>query len=795
MQEHTLRLLEFDKIRAAIGGGAQLAATRSHMGELIRPVTDRAAIERRRDAVSEIVSLVLAGHDVSLTEMAEPEEWLQRARIMDSFLSAGELLGVRTLLDNIAAVRRFYNDHKSQAPRVAALVERLETLPELRRALGDAIDDDGQVRDDASPELRRIRIELRQVRQRLERRLQAMLSNPDFQDALAGDRPTQRGGRLVLPVKANRWTTVGGLVHDRSNTGQTFFVEPAATIEMGNDLQNRAAEEESEVRRILMELTNRLRPHLDEMREGFQVLVNVDLLRAAAMYSRRWEMLPAELAGEGAALELVGARHPLLQATLKLEGRQDQLVPLSLEMKDPIRTLAVTGSNTGGKTVTLKTVGLIALMAQSGLHVPAKRAVLPVFDEVLVDIGDEQSIEQSLSTFSGHMSQIVRIIGAADERSLVLLDELGSGTDPAEGGALACAILERLSRAKSHVMVTTHLREVKIFCQDHPAMMNAAMEFDMQSLRPTYRLIQGEPGQSHAVAIARRLGLPEEVVTTAEQHLTDEHLNMERLLSRLNEDRRLLRENLEQAERDRKQAAQDRLALEQELAELKKGRKSMMREAYEQASGIVSNAERQMQELLREIRSKGTEGGAEVEALRGQIRERRRKLARGAEQVAERDRPRLSADNLRVGQAVYVERFKSNGKIEAVDRRKNRVTVNVGGLTIEISPSDLSLPAPQQESERGQAAGGTRGRTSNEMSLEINLIGQRVAEAMPRLEQFIDAAMLADYGQVYIIHGRGTGAMMKAVHDYLREHPQVESFRSGSEAEGGIAVTVAKMKE
>ncbi len=795
MHEHTLRLLEFQKIRAAIAAQARMEATRQAIEHLVRPVTDRQAIARRRDAITEVVSLLLAGHDVVISDVPQPDEWLQRARIIDAFLSPQELLGVRGLLDNIASVRRFYNDHKSQAPIVASLVERLETLPELRRALADTIDDDAQVRDDATPELRRLRIELRQVRQRLERRLQSMLSSPDLQDALAGDRPTQRGGRLVLPVKANRWTSVGGLVHDRSNTGQTFFVEPAATIEMGNDLQNRAAEEENEVRRILLDLTNRLRPHLDDLREGFNVLVNVDFLHAAGLYSRRWDMLPADLAEDDRALELVDARHPLLQATLKAEGRQDQLVPLSIRIQDPVRTLAVTGSNTGGKTVTLKTVGLIALMAQSGLHVPARRAVLPVFDDVLVDIGDEQSIEQSLSTFSGHMAQIVRIMTSADERSLVLLDELGSGTDPAEGGALACAILQRLSQARAHVLVTTHLREVKIFCQDHPAMMNAAMEFDMQSLRPTYRLIQGEPGQSHAVAIARRLGLPDDVVSLAEQHLSDEHLNMESLLARLNEDRRLLREQLDGAERDRRQAAQERQTLEQELGDLKKQRKAMLRDAYAQATGIVSNAERQMQNLLREVRSTGAEGGAGVEAAREQMRQRRRKLSAGAEQVSERDRPRLSAADLKPGQSVYVERFRSDGKIEAVDRRKNRVTVNVGGLTIEISPQDLSRPAPQERSEQGQGSAMRKTSAARDMPLEINLIGQRVAEALLRLEQFIDQALLADYGQIYVIHGRGTGALMKAVHDYLREHPQIESFRSGGETEGGIAVTVAKIKE
>jgi DNA mismatch repair protein MutS2 len=793
MDAHTLRLLEFDKIVASIASGAVLEATREAAAEMLAPLVDPVRIAQRRDTIAEIMALVRNDLSFDIADLTDPREFLNRAHIEGSMLTAAELAQVAQLLRNAAGIKRFFKTHHADAPLAGGLAGQLVSLPEVLKDLNRAISEDGLVSDDASPELRRLRRTIRSTYGSIEKRLLKLLRNPDLRDSFSGDRPTQRNGRLVLPMKNNRWTSVGGLVQDRSHTGQTFFVEPAATIELGNELQNLAAKEEAEVRRVLRALTGRLRPHLDDLRDSFGVLIRIDLWRAAAGMGHRCNMVPAEMVDADRPLELVAAWHPLLESTLAAEGRTDDLVPLSIRIDPTLRVLAVTGSNTGGKTVALKTLGLLALMAQAGLPVPAQRAALPIFDRVLVDIGDEQSIEQSLSTFSGHMAQIVNVLRGATDRSLVLLDELGSGTDPAEGGALACAIIKSLASRRATAVLTTHLREVKIFCHEHDGMQNAAMEFNAETLRPTYRLVQGEPGQSHAVTIAQRLGLPSEVIDHARGFLTDEHLNLESLLSKMAEERRRLRDELAQAGRDREQAAEQRRQLEADLAESKAERKTLLRRAYQEAAGIVDNTRREMQQVVREAREQ-TGDAADVETLRQKVSSKRQRLSEGSRHTTERSRPKVPSEELRQGLAVYVEPMRANGTIESVNRNKRRASVNIRGLSVDVRLDDLSLAeaaapgarrSPQTEISRAETMA----------SMELNLIGQRVHEAVAQLDHFLNQACLSDVGLLHIIHGRGTGALMRAVHEYLKEHPLVASFRSGNETEGGIAVTVVKLKE
>lgn len=795
MNRHCLELLEFAKVREALAGLTVLEAARAALAELIAPGTDAREIALRRDQTSELVALLTGGHAAEIVPLADPRPALDRVRIAGSHLDPTELLQVGLLLRNATKVRQFFKTHAEAAPLVNRLAGGLLVLSDLEQAIDRAIGDDGTVRDSASPELHHIRRSLAEARRRIERKLENLLHNPDLADAFAGDRPTQRGGRLVLPVKASRWTALGGLVHDRSQTGQTFFVEPPEVVEMGNDLQNLAAEEEMEVRRILLALTERLRPHLDTMRFSFQVLIQIDVVQAAARLSRRYNMVPAAIAAPGEVTELVDARHPILQAALDADRRAEQLVPLTLRFDKGLRTIAITGSNTGGKTVALKTIGLLALMAQSGLHLPARRATLPIFDDVLVDIGDEQSIEQSLSTFSGHMTQIVSVLKNTTARSLVLLDELGSGTDPAEGGALACSILQSLADRGATTIATTHLREVKIYCDEHPGMQNAAMEFDLATLRPTFKLIQGQPGQSHALTIARRLGLPDEVFERARSLMSDEHLNLEQLLARATEDRRRLTVELETASHDREIAASERQKLQDELAELKRDRKALLQEAYREASGIVDNTKREMQQVLREAKEKVAGGVTGVEPLREKVRQRKEAMTRGAAASEERHRPRVSAEAIRPGQTVYLETFRANGTVQEVNLRKGRASVLVRGLAVEVKISDLSLPEDSPASKAAATPAQFTSAAYQSAPLEINLIGRHVVEAVEELDRFLDQACLADYAQVSVIHGRGTGALMRGLHEHLRGHRLVESFRSGNQAEGGVAVTVVKLKE
>jgi len=795
---HSQELLEFNKVVEAIAAAASLEATRAAAAEVLVPTTDRAVIAERRDTIGETMALIQGDHWLPVSEVADPREFLQRTHIAGSMLTAPELAQVARLLRNASAIKRFCKTHHQRTPLLGRLVGQLVSLPEVEAELARAISDDGLVTDDASPELRRLRRTIQSAVGRIEKRLLTLLHDPNLAEAFSGDRPTQRNGRLVLPMKSSHWTSVGGLVQDRSHTGQTFFVEPAATIELGNELQNLAAEEENEVRRILLALTERLRPYLDDLIASFDVLVRIDLLRAAATVAWRRGMAPAEMVDDGRPLELVDAWHPVLASTLQTAGRPADLVPLSLKIPADLRVLAVTGSNTGGKTVALKTVGLVVLMAQAGLPVPARRAALPLYDEVLADIGDEQSIEQSLSTFSGHLTRLVAVLRKATSRSLVLLDELGSGTDPAEGGALACAIIKSLARRRATTMLTTHLREVKIFCHEREGMQNAAMEFNAETLRPTYRLVQGEPGQSHALTIAERLGLPHDVIGRARDFLSDEHLNLEKLLSKMSEERRQLRDELDAAAKDRQRAAEDRARLEAELAESRKERKALLRQAYQEAAGIVDNTRREMQQVVRTARQKveSQPDMKAVEALREKVHGKRKRLAEGKERTAERVRPRVNPDSLHQGQTVFVETMRADGRVESVNRNKNRVTVSVRGLSVEVRLDDLSLPdADAAEQQPAAKARSQVVRADLSSSMELNLIGQRVHVALEQLEQFLNRACLSDYGLVRVVHGRGTGALLRAVHDHLKHHPLVEAYRSGDESEGGVAVTMVKLKE
>lgn len=796
MDTHSLQLLEFNKVVEAIAAAATLEATRQAAAEILVPTADRDIIIERRDTIAEIMALVHGDHWLPIGEVADPREFLKRTHIAGSMLTGPELSQVARLLKNASAIKRFCRTHHERAPLVGHLAGQLVSLPEVEAELERAISEDGLVTDDASAELRRLRRTIQSAYGRIEKRLLTLLHDPNLADSFSGDRPTQRNGRLVLPMKSSHWTSVGGLVQDRSHTGQTFFVEPAATIELGNELQNLAAEEENEVRRILLSLTERLRPYLDDLALSFDVLVRIDLLRAAATMAWRRGMAPAEMADEGRPLELVDAWHPVLASTLQTAGRPTDLVPLGLRIPADLRVLAVTGSNTGGKTVTLKTIGLVVLMAQTGLPVPARRAALPLFDQVLADIGDEQSIEQSLSTFSGHLTRLVGVLRKATARSLVLLDELGSGTDPAEGGALACAIIESLAGRRATTVLTTHLREVKIFCHEREGMQNAAMEFNAETLRPTYRLVQGEPGQSHALTIAERLGLPAEVITRSRAFLSDEHLNLEKLLSKMSEERRQLRKELDTAAQERQRAEEERRQLEAELAESKKERKTLLRQAYQEATGIVDNTRREMQQVVRTAREKVEQRPdmKAVEALREKVHGKRKRLAQGKEQTVERVRPKVRPDSLHEGQAVYVETLRANGRVEAVNRNKNRVMVSVSGLSVEVKADDLSLP-DGEAAERPAPAKAQVTRADFSSSMELNLIGQRVHVALENLEQFLNHACMSDYGLVRVIHGRGTGALLRAVHEHLKGHRLVESFRSGDETEGGIAVTMVKLKE
>ena len=832
MDEHTLARLEFAKVLDRIAAGAMLSMGAAAARDM-RPMTDLALIRTRSERIAEGAAALAGGNDFAVERFDDPQAAFDRAAIADSALAPAELQTIAAILRNARDLQKVFKRLRDVAPSLAKLSYDLAPAPELLDAIEKAILPDGTVSDDASPDLRRIRRELKKLQDRLRHRLEALLQNADLKAYLTGDYITQRNGRYVIPILATQVGQIAGIVHDRSDTGHTVFIEPQFVVTMGNELRGLASDEEREVQRILRELTALVRGYLYSLRVTAKTLIEFDLIRAAARYARTHDMTRPAFAEDG-VLKIIGGRHPILEDSLTPGGHK--VVPLDFEIGGRVRTIAITGANAGGKTVGLKTIGILCIMAQTGLLVPARDgSTCPVLQSVLVDIGDEQSIEANLSTFSGHIRHINEILSASGPphsggwhghpmlgdrasfdtctvtqqrvavppaetdavpasgpRTLVLLDEIGAGTDPAEGGALACAILKALHDRGALTVVTTHLGQVKGFVHEQEGMENAAVQFDPETLTPTYQLVIGLPGASHALTIARRFGLPEEVLATAEKLVDSRAIEMEGLLARLTQSLRKAEADAETARRERAEAEEARKNLAERLEEAKHERKEALRKAVEEARGLVDNTRREMEHAMEEARRAGADATA-AKQLRRKVEEKRDSFKKRAGQLAPKPRPAIPLGSLLVGQRVWIETMQRHGTVSRIDERHGKVTVDAGGLSIEVDAS--AVHQPDAESPAPPAP---QGRTvvhrPAAVAPELNLIGQHVEEALRNLERYLNEACLGGLGNVRIIHGFGTGALRDAVHAMLKKHPLIASFHYGEKNEGGRGATIAVLK-
>jgi DNA mismatch repair protein MutS2 len=789
MDPHTLERLEFGKVLDRIAGGCMLPLGAAAVRAIV-PLADPERIRTRADRIAEAMAVLASGNDFPVERFEDPQALLERAAIEDSALAPAELLTVSIILRSARDLQRTFKHLHEAAPSLWKLSMDLAPAPDLLEAIERAIQPDGTVADDASDELRRIRREVRDLQERVRRRLETLLQKADMKPFLTGDYITQRSGRYVIPVLATQAGEVPGIIHDRSDTGYTAFVEPQFAVAAGNQLRSLESDEQRELQRILRDLTRGVRERLYALRASVGILAEFDVLRAAARYARAHDMARPVFADDG-RLRLAGARHPVLEDALAAGG--GKVVPLDFEIGGPVRTIAITGANAGGKTVALKTIGLVCLMAQAGLMVPAKDgSTFPLLERVLVDIGDEQSIEANLSTFSGHIRHTSEILLVAGQRTLVLLDEIGAGTDPAEGGALACALLKALHQRGAMTVVTTHLGQVKGFVHEQPGMENAAVQFDLETLTPTYRLVVGLPGASHALTIARRYGLPQDVLATAEQLVDSRAIEMEGLLARLTESLKKAEADAATARRERAEAEEARKDLAKRLEETKRERKEALRKAVAEAQGLVDNARKEMERAIEEARRKGADATA-ARQLRRKVEKKRSSFKKKAGELAPKARAAVRLDDLRVGRRVWLERMNCHGIVTRVDERRGKVQVSAGGLPIEVDAA--ALREPDAEAAPPPApAGRAVVRRPPSVAPEIKLIGLRVDEAMRALETYLNEACLAGLGSVRIIHGFGTGALRDAVHAMLKKHPLIESFRYGEPHEGGRGATVAVLK-
>ncbi len=776
----TLVTLEFDAILRTIARFAHCDASRDEILAL-RPLAEHIEIVTRAGQVDEIRSLARQRIELPLRAFDDITPVLAAVRPVGAVLDPRDLRLLCPALEIMAAVGRQFA-YRADIPLLQEVAAGLAGFPDILEALERSIDGEGNILDTASKLLFDLRAKKRALTARIRRRLEEIVRERQTAIFLQDDFITQRNGRWVIPVRMDSKGMVPGVVHDVSNTGETAFMEPLEIIGLANELENLVAEEKAEQIRIVREICGWVREDADEMDRQFRAVVRLDLLNAIARFGELVGGNVPEMGG-GREVRLVGACHPLLLLMEKERGGSP-VVPLDLALGEGNSAIVITGPNAGGKTIALKTVGLLILMAQTGIPVPAAAdSVFPLVDDLLIDIGDEQSIEQSLSTFSAHVSSISRILSRAGKRTLVLLDELGTGTEPGQGAAIACAVLRELLDRGALVLATTHLTDIIGFVHRTDGMVNAAMEFDRQRFTPLYRLTVGEPGQSHAIEIARRYGLPDRVIAFALEMAGTLDTQFHGLLAELKEHRQRFDEKLAELDsRETALAAREREAKARH-AGLEARLRAELEEAFGSAREIIAGARREVNAILDEAR-------------REKSREAKRKLEEAEAAVAERQRAlhpgeRLSLERLKEGDTVFVRSIGYDGTVTAIDRRQGRLRVRAGIMDLDVALSDL---APRQGKTPQQKSPARRTTSDDTAPDQLNLVGRRVDDALAELDRFLNHASLERAGELRIIHGKGTGALMRAVRAELDGHPLVREFRRGAPEEGGDGVTVVTLR-
>ncbi len=782
--DKAIRTLELDKILERLAAQTAFSAS-AELARALRPETDLETARRLVAETAEARLLLSSKTDASVGGARDVRSAAARAS-RGAVLLPQELLDIQGTLLAARRLKRTITHGEIEFRLLAAKAQGITDLPALVTAIEGALDDQGMVLDSASPKLARLRRELRVARDRIQEKLQRLLNSQSAQ-YLQEPIVSQRGGRWVVPLQSNFKGRIRGIVHDQSASGATLWIEPLGTVDLNNQFRELQLEEEQEIQRILAELSDLVAEHADRIRWTVETLAVLDLAFAKAKYADAIDAVEPELVPfrpmkgmhPGSTIRLVQARHPLL--------KRDTVVPIDVVLDDQTYIVVITGPNTGGKTVSLKTVGLLALMAQSGLHVPCTQATLSVFEAVFADIGDEQSIEQSLSTFSGHMVNVVEILRQTDERGLVVLDELGAGTDPAEGSALARAILTYLRDRGATTFVATHYPELKLYGHATAGVSNASVEFDLETLAPTFRLRIGLAGRSNAFAIAGRLGLEEDIIDAARALISDTELRAEDLLESIHQARDDAEAELVATQRVRKDAEEKRGELQNRLREIDLERLRVLQEARIQAQAELDEFREQLRDLQRELSAAG-QPLSEIRKLRQEVERASRNMAQEPKPLAQRmasasiDRP------LQVGDTVWLTNLRIEGEVLAVDAEQ--AEVQIGRLRTRAGLAELewrkSKPAAPPERDLPRSA--TRSTTAH---VELDLRGMRVEEALGQLDRFVDTAVLGNAPWVRIIHGKGTGALRTAVRQALQNHPHVSRFEDGKDGEGGWGVTVA----
>ena len=785
MNERSLRVLEFTKIRAQL---AQYCV--SDMGralcDALTPSNRLEDVLRMQQETEEAHSLLSYLGGTPMLSFSDVHASLHLAQIGSS-LSPRALMEIGASLRAARAAREAIVTDRQDTPLMSANASRLSTFKDIEQAISDAIISEDEIADRASNELFQIRRKMRACNERVRERLNGMIHNPNFQKYLQDAIITMRADRYVLPVRQEYRSMVPGIVHDQSSTGATVFIEPMSVVEIGNELKQLISAEKVEIEKILRTLSAQIAPEADAISDNLAILAQLDFAFAKASLAKQMNGCMPKINREG-RLNIVRGRHPLIDP--------QKVVPLDIRLGSDFTTLIITGPNTGGKTVTLKTVGLLTLMAQAGLQVPADLGTeLAVFEQVFADIGDEQSIEQSLSTFSGHMTTIVSIMHEVTPDDLVLFDELGAGTDPTEGAALAQAILQRLLNIRVRTLATTHYSELKAFALSTKGVENASVEFDVETLRPTYRLSIGVPGKSNAFEISRRLGLPENLIDDAKKLLSSDSVRFEDVIANAEYHRQV-------AEREReiaRQASAETVKLRDEAEKLRKQmedqRENTIKKAKADARRIMEQTRRESESIIADLKRMKKEQqnpDAQVNAIRRRIENNVDNLSEGLLQKVDTGLP---PKEVRKGDTVEILTIGSQGTVLAPANAKGEVEVQAGILKLKVNISQLRLvkqqdkPKPQPTSVHLKT-----GAMERTVRMECDVRGMALDEAIMTVDQYLDQAILAGMGEVSIIHGKGTGVLRSGIQQHLKHHMHVASCRLGVYGEGESGVTIVTLK-
>lgn len=784
MQGKVLKVLEYIKVKEQLLEHASSSIGKEKVNKLM-PSTDFLEVKQLQEETDEAVTVLRLKGNVPLGGIFDIRPHIKRA-VIGGVLSPHELVQAASTIYASRQIKNFINhlvEEEIDIPSLEALSDRIVVLTELEHTIKNAIDEGGEVLDQASELLRSLRQKLRSNESRVREKLESMIRGSNAQKMLSDAIITIRNDRFVIPVKQEYRGHYGGIVHDQSSSGQTLFIEPQSIVQLNNELQQIRVKEQVEIERILSELSASVGEVHDELAEIIEILADIDFLFAKARYSRQIKASKPIMNDEG-RIALFKARHPLIPI--------NEVVANDILLGKDYTTIVITGPNTGGKTVTLKTVGLCTLMAQSGLQIPAlDGSEMAVFESVFADIGDEQSIEQSLSTFSSHMVNIVDILNRVDGQSLVLFDELGAGTDPQEGAALAISILDEVHQWGARVIATTHYPELKAYGYNREGVINASVEFDIETLSPTYKLLIGVPGRSNAFEISKRLGLKDRVIENARKQVSADNNQIDKMIASLEESKREAERERAEAHDFLKQADKLHKDLQKQMVAYYEKEDELAEKAQLKAKVIIDKAQEEAEEIIHDLRKLRFEKHAEVKEH--ELIEAKRRLSEAVPEVKKKSKIKTQAKKhtLSPGDEVKVLTFNQKGSLlEKVSNQEWQVQIGI--LKMKVHEKDLEyISSPKPVETKSLAT--VKGKDFH-VGLELDLRGERYEDALLQVEKYIDDALLASYPRVSIIHGKGTGALRQGVQQYLKNHRAVKRIRFGEAGEGGIGVTIVEFK-